>query len=146
MSNPVFTGLKPARLYDRATGYGIVRFKKATREITIECWPRVPESVNGNGQYAGWPITIAQQDNYSREPYGYLPTVETNIKDPVVQVVNEKDGEVVYTLRIQGRKFNPPVFESGTYTMRVGPSSENMKTIKGIGPKKQPYGLARFKF
>ncbi|MEN8127981.1 MAG: twin-arginine translocation pathway signal protein, partial [Planctomycetota bacterium] len=135
VSNPVFTGLKPARLYDRATGYGIVRFKKETREITIECWPRVPESVNGSGQYPGWPITIAQEDSYNRKAHGYLPTVKTNIKDPVVQVINEKDGDIVYTLRIQGKQFSPKVFEDGTYAIKVGPSSDHMKTVKGLRPR-----------
>jgi hypothetical protein len=39
-SNPTFTNKQPSRLYDRATGYGIVRFNKESRNITLECWPR----------------------------------------------------------------------------------------------------------
>jgi hypothetical protein len=143
VSNPVYTGLKPSSLYDRATGYGIIRFNKANRKITMECWPRVSPPSNGNGQYPGWPITVSQQDNYGRKPYGYLPTIKTNIKDPVVQVINEKNGEVVYTLRIQGKKFTPKVFESGSYTIKVGPSSDTMKTSKGVKIKD---GTLNFEF
>ena len=146
VSNPLHTGLKPARLYDRATGYGIVRFNRKKRDITIEVWPRLSDPSNDGKQYPGWPVKVTQADNYSRKVHGYLPTVKTNIKDPLVQVINEKDGEIVYTLRINGKEFDPMVFESGSYTLRVGPTTDNMKTIKGIGEKKEPYGLAQFGF
>ena len=44
---------------DRVTGYGIIVFDKATREIRIECWPRGTDpAADPYGQYEGWPITI----------------------------------------------------------------------------------------
>lgn len=137
VSNPVFTGCTPANLYDRATGYGIARFKKATREITLECWPRECDpSKQGERQYPGWPITIKQMDNYNRKPFGYLTTVEVSgITDPVVQVVNESTKEVVYTVRVQGEAFTPMVFENGIYKVRVGKSTETkMKEFGGLKP------------
>ena len=146
VSNPVFTGLKPARLYDRATGYGIIRFNKADRQITMECWPRVSASPSGNEQYAGWPITIDQEDNYSRKPYGYLPTVKTNIDNPIVQVIDESNGSVVYTIRIEGDTFAPMVFSGGVFTLKVGPSLQEMKILKALSPQKKKHGLAKFEF
>ena len=58
VANPSPTGLQPAALHDQAPGYGIVRFRKPTREFVVECWPRAADPETGK-QYAGWPRTIA---------------------------------------------------------------------------------------
>lgn len=137
VSNPVFTGCAPATLYDRATGYGIARFKRANREITLECWPRECDpSKQGERQYPGWPITIKQNQNYSRTPYGYLTTIEVSgLTDPVVQVVNEATKEIVYTVRVSGNSFTPMVFENGQYTVKVGKSTHGpMKEFGALKP------------
>ena len=52
--------------------------------------------------------------------------------DPVVQVIDESDGQIVYTLRIKGREFRPKVFQKGTYTIRVGQQDGNMKEFRGV--------------
>jgi hypothetical protein len=141
VSNPVFTGLKPSRLYDRATGYGIVRFNKTKRQITVECWPRLTDpSKRSQKQYPGWPITINQMDNYNKKPAGYLPTIEVSgTRDPVVQVIDEKTKKTVYTLRIEGTSFTPKVFEDSIYTVKVGhPGRTPFKTISKLRPTKTP--------
>ncbi|MEZ4829350.1 MAG: alkaline phosphatase D family protein [Bacteroidia bacterium] len=135
VSNPVFTGREPSNLYDRATGYGIVRFQKPGRKITIECWPRDINPQQENAQeYEGWPITIHQMDNYGRKPVAWLPTIKVSgMFEPVVQVVREGTGETIYTLRIQGNTFVPFVFEQGKYTLRVGePGTARMKVFSGL--------------
>ena len=64
VANPLISGHEPKDLYDRATGYGIVRFNRRTREITLACWPRwVDPSKPGAKQYLGWPIRFHQLDN-----------------------------------------------------------------------------------
>jgi hypothetical protein len=126
--NPVITGREPADLQDRATGYGIARFDRESRAIIIENWPRYadPKDPAGGRPYPGWPVKIHQLDNYSRKPVGFLPELEIRgTVDPVVQVVNEAFSEVVYTLRIQGSRFRPMVFEDGTYAVRVSDSDRN---------------------
>ncbi len=135
VSNPVYTGLQPSRLYDRATGYGIVRFNRKNRQITIECWPRLSDpSKPAARQYPGWPVTANQMDNYGRKASAYLPTVEvTGMTDPVIQVIDEDNGEIVYTLRIKGHTFRPKVFKAGTYSVKVGkPETERFKTLRGL--------------
>lgn len=122
VANPMTTGREPAILYDRSTGYGIVKFNKSERTITMECWPRYadPADPATGGQYAGWPITIHQEDNYSRAAVAWLPTLKvTGANDPVVQVIDEADGETVYTLRIKGDSWRPKVFKKGRYTVKV---------------------------
>ncbi len=112
----------PAEGNNQATGHGLARFKKSTRQITMECWPRFVEVTKPDAkQFAGWPLTIRQQDNYGRRALAWLPElVIKEQNDPVVQVVDESNGEVVYTLRIKGDRFRPKVFRMGTYTVKVG--------------------------
>ncbi len=129
------------RRYDewraQGAGYGIVRFNKRTREITLECWPRGCEVTDPEcEQYPGWPITIHQEDNYAREPLAYLPTLEIEgQEDAVVQVIAEETGEVVYSLRINGNAYQPKVFKEGRYTIRVG-EGDPRKVLPGIRPLK----------
>jgi alkaline phosphatase D len=135
VSNPVFTGLKPSRLYDRATGYGIVRFNRMTRDIIIECWPRLADSYMADSeQYTGWPIKINQIDNSIQSAAFNLPEINIQgLTDPVVQVIDESNDEVVYTLRIRGDKFQPKVYHAGSYRLKIGdPGSAKVKEIRNI--------------
>jgi len=120
----------------KAAGYGLVRLDRRTRDITLECWPRhVDVTSPAARQYPGWPVTFSQFDNYGRRAAAYLPTVEvTGMLDPVVQVIDESDGEIVYTVRIKGSTFRPKVFKSGKYTLNIGDQDGEMKTFKGIEP------------
>lgn len=123
------------KLTTRAAGFGLVRFNRKTREITMECWPRNVDIADAAAkQYPGWPRTIRQLDNYARKPLAYLPAIKVNgMMDPVVQVIDEEAGEIVYTLRIQGAEFRPMVFKTGRYTIRVGePGTDRMRVLKKV--------------
>jgi hypothetical protein len=106
----------------RADGYGLVRFDKKLRRITFECWPRFANVQDGDqAQFPGWPITIAMSDNDGRKPVAWLAElIFVDTETPVVQVVSEKNGEVLYTVRVPGKRFQPPVFAIGKYSIRVG--------------------------
>ncbi len=120
VANPHAVGIEPIALNHRAPGYGIVSFDRATRQITIANWPRwVDASAPGAEPYEGWPITIGQRDNGFPEDGLPLEEVTAETGDPVIEVVEESTGEIVYALRIQGRSFTPKVREKGTYTVRV---------------------------
>ncbi len=137
VSNPVESGHEPANLYDRAPGYGIVRFDCDTRMMSLACWPRWVDPTKPDAKpYPGWPVEITQADNYGRKAVAYLPTVKvTGLTKPVVQVINEAGGEVVYTIRIKGDSFRPKVFAKGTYTIKVGdPDLEKEKVVKQVQP------------
>ena len=120
------------RLTTRAAGFGVVRIDKKTRDITFICWPRnVDVSDKEAKPYPGWPYTFNQLDNYSRKAVAYLPTLEINRPNQVVQVLHEKTGEVVYTLRIRGKSFSPKVFAKGSYTIKVG-EEDSKKIFKQV--------------
>jgi hypothetical protein len=81
-------------------------------------------------------VVFNQSDNYGREAVGHLPRLEVEgLVDPVVQVVNERSGEVVYTIRIRGTSFVPKVFDTGPHTVIVGePGTGNMQSFTGLEP------------
>jgi hypothetical protein len=142
VSNPVRSGVQPEALYDRAPGYGIARFFKDSRDIVVEIWPRwVDPSRPDAEQYYGWPVRLNQLDNDGRTAIAHLPTiVVTGMTEPVVQVVAEESGEILYTLRIMGNRFRPKVFDStGTYTIAVGePGTDRHQTFTGVNPTDDP--------
>ncbi|WP_200979108.1 alkaline phosphatase D family protein [Echinicola sp. 20G] len=147
VANPRLTHREPAIVYDRATGYGIVTFNKKDRTITTECWPKYVHPLkNPAGQYAGWPITVSQEDNYGRKAAAWLPEVKVNgLNNPVVEIIEEKSGESLYCLAIKGNTFEPKVFAKGTYTIKVKDSNTG-KTIekKGIKANSQSKGTLMF--
>ena len=121
----------------RADGFGIARFNKKKREVTFECWPRFCDVEDGDkAQYPGWPITVKQEANDGRKVAGYLPEyVFGDGKDCVVQVVEEASGEVLYTTRSRGGRFQPKVYSKGKHTVKIGRELPDAKTLKGVVPK-----------
>jgi len=133
VSNPYMVEVEPTALTHRAPGYGIVTFDRATRKITLANWPRwVDPSRPGATPYEGWPITIDQADNGLPRRGWTLEKVETpGLTDPVIQVIDQAGGEIVYTLRIRGSSFTPPVFKEGLYTLRItDPDKRYEKVLK----------------
>lgn len=142
VSNPVESGAEPRALYDRAPGYGIVTFDRATRRITFASWPRwVDVAAPGAQPYPGWPITIEQKDNGLPDSGFSLPEVSApGLVDPVVEVRSEATGERVYTFRIRGTSVSPPVRGPGRYTVRIfdpdRPDTE--RTWQGLAARREP--------
>jgi phosphodiesterase/alkaline phosphatase D-like protein len=119
---------------DRAAGLGIVRFNKRRRTITIECWPILSDVAAAGTQFAGWPVTVSMMDNDGRRPVAYLPKLEiAGVDGPLVQVIDEATGELLYNLRIAGQSVQPHVFAQGRYTVCVRDAeSERARTITGL--------------
>lgn len=130
-------------LHDKASGYGVVRFDIQSRTVTMECYRLLVDVRKpGNHQFPGWPQTIHMLDNYGRKPTGDLPMLTVRgMNEPVVQVVDEKSKEVVYTLRLQTPNFRPMVFSPGPFTVHVGElGTEQVRTFKGVIPMKKKKG------
>ncbi len=137
-SNPWDVDQEPGSLHDRATGYGIVHLNKKTQAITMECWPRYADPADKQQQYEGWPKTISLSDNYGRKAFAYLPELASNntAYRPVVQVINEANKEIVYTIRVPHLPWKPKVFADGTYTVIVGePETKQLQTFTNLSPQ-----------
>ena len=141
VANPVRSGVEPSALYDRVPGYGIVRFDKLTRDIVFEAWPRWVDPADPDAQqFVGWPVTFNQLDNFAGE-VGYLATLTVRgLQDAVVQLVDESDGAVIYTIRIAGNEFRPKIFDAGaTYTLVVSePGSGMLRRLTGLRAAADP--------
>ena len=63
-----------------------------------------------------------------------MPTLTVSgVTDPVVQVFEEKTGELVYALRLRGNRTRPFVFALGSYTVRAGdPDANRWTTVSGL--------------
>ena len=120
----------------RGDGYGMARFNTKDRTITFECWPRFADVRDGHtAQYPGWPITVNMQDNDGRKPAGYLPElVCSGVDKPVVQVVRQSNGEILYTVRAKSSRFRPPIYASGSYTVKVGRDRPDHSSIADLTP------------
>jgi hypothetical protein len=138
VANPEKRPADGNRLTTRAAGFGVVRFNRMSREIRVECWPRKVDITDPDTkQYPGWPVKIRQVDNYGRNAAAYLPTLTVKgFTNPVVQVVDESNNEIVYTLRISGNFFQPKVFREGLYTIKVGKDRPQMplERIRSLAP------------
>ena len=129
VANPRRTGVEPAALHDRAPGYGIVRLSRADGTATLEAWPRsVDPAAPAAAPYSGWPITVPLAAGDGRRVAALLPEVALpGARNFVVQVEREVGGgrdagDVLYTRRVAGSTFAPPVFvQGGRYTVRADP-------------------------
>ena len=132
----------PADIQDekqRADGYGVVRFNKKSRTIRFECWPRFSDAKAGDkGQFPGWPITVSMEKNDGRKVTGYLPNlIFEGVENPVVQVIEEASGEILYTIRVQGNRFQPRVYSGGKHTVKFGKDKPDGQTLSGHSPKEK---------
>lgn len=118
----------------RADGYGLIRFDKKTRKITFECWPRFAKVADGNqAQFPGWPINITQASNDGRKVHAELPEVKLDgVTKPVVQVIAESTGEILYTVRSQTESFKPRVYAPGKYTVKAGKDKPDTVVSSGL--------------
>ena len=134
-------GLGDAVRPSHGDGYGIVRFDKRNGRITVECWPHNADPAAGGKQFAGWPVTVAWDELAGRRPAAWLPELEiTGAADPVVQIIDERDGAVVKSIRIRGARYRPGVFDAAsTYAIRVGVPEREGKwwSAQGLRPQKQ---------
>ncbi|MGL5094989.1 MAG: hypothetical protein ACRDD1_05350, partial [Planctomycetia bacterium] len=43
---------------DKSAGYGVVRFDKKKRTVTIDCWPLTADPTVPGTQFPGWPVVV----------------------------------------------------------------------------------------
>jgi hypothetical protein len=58
--------------------------------------------------------------NDGRKAKGWLPKMIFTQPNPVVQVINDETGEILYTVRVKGKIYQPKVFSPGKYSVKSG--------------------------
>ena len=128
------SGRREAAARRQGLRVGCRGFDKKNRRVTIDCWPYLADVAAKDTQMPGWPVTIDIVQTHARNAAAHLPTLRVSgITNPVVQIVDEESGEIVYTLRIAGPSWRPHVFAPGTYTIRVtDPDTGRERVMKGV--------------
>ncbi len=146
IGNPELKNRRPILelLHDKASGYGLVHFHKSDRTITMECFKLIFDADNPRpeDQFPGWPRTISMFENDGRSAVAHLPTINVSgLTDPVVQVVDESNGEIVYTMRVPGPSYRPKVFRPGTYSVHVSdPDTGVSRSLTGLASETDEAG------
>ena len=122
------------KLHDKVSGLGLVRFDKARQKITVECWPLLADPMQPGTQFPGWPRTFDLLANYGRKPVAHMPTLTIKSDaNPVLEVIDEATCELLYTLRLAARTFQPHTFAAGRYTLRLlVPETGKVVEHKGV--------------
>lgn len=133
VANPHKSRVFPSRQNELVTGYSVVTFTKSSREIELANWPGYADPQKDQ-PFPGWPVRISQADNYGRRIIAWLPEVVTEgLADPVIRVVSESTGDMIYNLRVNGNSYQPGVFFYGPYTIEAGDPDQGVwKKIEGI--------------
>ena len=120
----------------RADGYGLVRFDKHSRTVRFECWPRFSDCAQGDkAQFPGWPITVPILANDGRRVHGYLPElIFENVMNPVVQLINNQTNEIIYTIRVQGDRFQPRVYTGDLHSVKAGRDRPEELVVNRLQP------------
>lgn len=115
----------------KAHGFVIARFNKKDRTITAECWPRYTDMTQADAvQLMGWPKVITQLENYSPPSWGKLGELSFNKSNPVVQLIDSKSKDVLYTLRVRGKTFTPHAPKDRSFTIKAGMKSPDKVIVK----------------
>lgn len=122
------------KLHDKVSGLGLVRFDKRRRMVTVECWPFLADVTEPGSQFGGWPRSFDVSANYGRKAAAHLPRLAVRgVENPVVEVIDEASGELVYALRIAGQSWQPHVFAAGKYTVKISdPEGGKSKQLSGL--------------
>ena len=117
-------------------GFAVARFDKKERTITFECWPRFADLTQPDAkQFAGWPKTVRQIDNYNPNDWVPLPKLIFRTPNPVIQIVDDATGKPLYTLRIRGTEYQPRVPADGRWTIKIGRERAETMIRSGIPSK-----------
>ena len=128
----------------RSSGFGCITFNQTERTILIDAWRFKADVENPNpvrDQFPRWPKQISQFDNLGVGAENVLPEISVNQPNQVMQIWNEKTGDLTQIYRIKGNTVQPKLFESGTFTVIIGENKRReaitgLKTQKGKNPEK----------
>jgi alkaline phosphatase D len=135
VANPHKSAIEPVRHNQVSTGYSMITFNRATRDIEMANWPYYADPEKDK-PFPFWPVKINQADNYGKQASGWLPEIKVEgLTNPVVKVIREYTGELIYSIRISATSFQPKVFDYGNYRIEVGePDEDRWQIIEKLYP------------
>mgnify|MGYP001160260754 FL=1 len=120
----------------RSDGYGLARFNKRSGQVTFECYKRFTDITKDEDcQFAGWTLTFNFNDNDGRKATGHLE-YNVDFQHPVVQIINERTDEILYTKRVKKSKGKLPVYSTDPHTIKIGKDKPVRVFKTGLTAKK----------
>ncbi len=115
------------------TGYTSVVFNKSNMKTELALWPQDADPQK-DSPYPGWPVVLGQYNDYMGRVVAWLPEfVFEGMTNPVIRVIKQSTGEIIYSLRISGTSYQPGVFNYGLYTIEAGdPDTGNWKKVENV--------------
>jgi alkaline phosphatase D len=138
--NPEQADAEPNPLMDRSPGIAVIEFDRGDLSANVSVWARrVDPQSEGAKPVKGWPVRIQQLDNGWARTLWVLPPVHgEGRRNFGVQVKSEANNKIVYTLRVKGDSFTPPVGREGAYSVRVfDPDGRYEKVYRGMKAEKR---------
>ncbi len=78
-------------------------------------------------------LTIHRSQNDGRPVKGYSPQLQfKGSVSPVIQVIFERAGEVLYCIRGRADRFLPSEYEAGKCTIKIGVDRPDQKVLTGV--------------
>ncbi len=113
----------------KASGFGLITFDTNERTIKMEAIRFLADldKPSPENHYPGWPFTISQFDNDGRRAIGFLPKIVSTIPNQVLTVIKEDTDEIIKSVRISGKEYQPKIYEYGSYTIEIGEGTEKKK-------------------
>jgi alkaline phosphatase D len=119
VANPARFGITPSALNERAPGFGVVEFDKASRRIIMVNWPRwVDVSKPDAMPYPGWPVTIDESQN-GLNGAQFEITLPAKVEG-VVEVFAAGATTPVLSWRLPASTDRIHVWADGQYTVKAG--------------------------
>lgn len=106
----------------RASGFGFVTFDQKERTIDIDAWRFKADVENPNpvrDEFPGWPFRINQYDNFGEGANNYLPIVEVNQPNQVIEVRKTSTNDLIRIFRMKGSAMQVKLHHPGTFTIKV---------------------------
>ncbi len=107
----------------RSSGFGMITFDQNSRDITIDAWRFKADVENPNpvrDQFPGWPFQINQYDNFGMGATNYLPTIEVNEPNQVIEVRKTSNDALIRIFRMKGNSMQVGLHHPGTFTIKIG--------------------------
>lgn len=106
----------------RSSGFGMVTFDQVSRDVKVDAWRFLADVENPNpvrDQFPGWPVTINQYDNFGEGATNYLPTVEVNKPNQLIEVTKTSTGDLIRIFRMKGNSMQVGLHHPGTFTIKI---------------------------
>tara|TARA_B100001057_G_scaffold200320_1_gene200997 strand:+ start:3300 stop:3908 length:609 start_codon:yes stop_codon:yes gene_type:complete len=121
---------------DKVIGFAIYTLEGSSLKMTAQLFPLKPdesqeirlelkkgdtwkEIAKQKIIYPGWPLTFNFNDNDGRKATGHLE-YNVDFQYPVVQIINERTDEILYTKRVKKSKGKLLVYSTDPHTIKIG--------------------------